>query len=125
MRSPQQRLGQVSQAYELKANEYETVCDELAAVEAAYTKAKAVFKVTARHNAGPDERLTDVELETRAHATDEIAAIHAEFLRLKYAEKSIEQKLRQLKTQNDNGRTLVVNEREVDKIHAHGLSGAA
>lgn len=125
MNHSERRLGQVSQAYELKANEYEKVCDDLAVAEAAYTKAKAVFKVQARHDAGPDNKLTDVELETRAHAKDDIADLYAEFLRLKYAEKSIEQKLRQLKAQNDNGRTIVVNEREVDKIHANGWSGAA
>jgi hypothetical protein len=125
VKPPERRLGEVSQAYEVKADEYETVCKDLAAAESAYVKAKAVFKVEARYKAGADSKVSDVELETRAQADDKISELYEKFLGLKYAEKSLEQKLRQLKTQNDNGRTLVVNEREVDKIHAHGWSGAA
>jgi hypothetical protein len=41
------------------------------------------------------------------------------------AEKSLEAKLRQLKEQQANGRTAVVQEREVDQIHANGISNAA
>lgn len=125
MKTPERRLGEVSQAYEMKADEYEQVCKDLPKAESAYTKAKAVFKVEARFAAGADSKVSDVELETRAQADDKISDLYARFLELKYAEVSIAAKLRQLKTQNENGRTLVVNEREVDKIHANGWSGAA
>lgn len=118
------RLGAVSRAYEAKADEYIQVCDELAAADSAYTRAKAEFKVKTKFAAG-GERISDVELETRAHADEEIAGLYAEYLRLKFAEKSLEQKLRQLKTQNDNGRSAVVQERETDKFLASGLTGAA
>lgn len=117
------RLGEVSRAYESKANEYIRVCDELAQADAAYTRAKARFKVQAK--LGAAERVSDVELENRAHADDEIAGFYAEYLRLKFAEKSLEQKLRQLKTQNDNGRSALVQERETDKFHGLGITGAA
>lgn len=119
------RLGVVSRAYEAKADEYTTVCKELAKADSAYTRAKAVFKVEARFKANPEDKLSDVELETRAHANDEIAALYELYLVLKSTEKSLYEKLRQLKTQNDNGRSAVATEREVDKIHASGSSGAA
>lgn len=119
------RLGAVSRAYESKSDEYVEVCRSLARADAAFTKAKAVFKVNARMNSGPEGKLSDVELETRAHADDEISALHLDFLLWKSNEKSLYEKLRQLKTQNDNGRSAVATEREVDKIHAGGLSGAA
>lgn len=117
------RLGVVSRAYESKADEYIQVCEDLARADAEYTAAKAKFKVEIKFNSA--EKVSDVELETRAHADETISSLYAEYLRLKFAEKSLEQKLRQLKTQNDNGRSALVQERETDKFHGLGLSGAA
>jgi hypothetical protein len=107
--------------YEVKADEYITVCTDLAEAKAEYTHVKAVFKIREKMNLS---KVSDVELETRAHADDKIAGLYRQMLLCEAAEKSLEAKLRQLKEQQANGRTAVVQEREVDQIHANGLSVA-
>jgi hypothetical protein len=114
-------LGAVSRVYEVKADEYVTVCTDLAEAKAEYTHAKAVFKIEKKIHF---LKISDVELETRAHADEHIAGLYRQMLLCEAAEKSLEAKLRQLKEQQANGRTAVVQEREVDQIHANGLSVA-
>jgi hypothetical protein len=115
-------LGKVSRAYEAKADEYITACGDAAMAKAAFTKAKAVFKVEARFNS---DKVSDVELESRAHADDRISSLYEDMLLKESTEKSMYEKLRQLREQQANGRTSVVESRAIDQLHAQGLTGAA
>lgn len=117
MNAALKHLGQVSRVYELKADEYINVCTDLAEAKAAYTYAKSLFKMEKKLDF---LKISDVELETRAHADEKIAGLYRKMLLCEAAEKSLEAKLRQLKEQQANGRTAVVQEREVDQLHANG-----
>jgi hypothetical protein len=125
--TPRERLAVVSREYEIKANEYAAACKAAAKAKAAYTKANAIFKLDEKVRARRDdgEKMADVEAQTRADADEEIATLYEAHLIAAALEKSLYEKLRQLKEQNANGRTVMVDDREVDKIHAQGLSGAA
>lgn len=116
------RLGAVSRAYEMAADEYRGIAERAAIAEAAHkaARAKAILKFKA---AG--ERVSHAEAETRAEAEDQIADLFRERLIAAALADSAREKLRQLREQQANGRTAVASEREVDKIHAGQWSGAA
>ena len=127
MKTSRQRLGEVSIEYETKANEYQQVCTDAAKAKAAYTKANAIFKLQEKVAAKRDdgEKMTDVEAQNRADADEAIAGLYEDYLCKAALEKSMDAKLRQLKEQQANGRTVMVDDREIDKMHAHGYTGAA
>lgn len=118
-------LGKVSRAYEEKANEWCIVCDEYAEAKAAFTEQRAIFKVNARFNAKPEDKLSDVELESRAHADPKIASLYLTYLQKEAKKDALKKKLEQMQEQQANGRTAVVEERKSNEIHSSGASGAA
>jgi hypothetical protein len=117
------RLGEVSRAYELAADEYRAIALRAAEAEAAHKSARArmILQVKARET----ERISHAEAEARAEADEEIAGLYRNRLITAALQDSHREKLRQLREQVATGRTAVTSEREVDKIHAAGLSGAA
>ena len=117
------RLGEVSRAYELAADEYRAIALRAAEAEAAHKAARA--KAILRVKASETERISHAEAEARAEADEEIANLYRDRLITAALQDSHREKLRQLREQVATGRTAVTSEREVDKIHAAGLSGAA
>jgi hypothetical protein len=117
------RLGQVSRAYELAADEYRAVALRAAEAEAAHKSARA--RMILQVKAIGTERISHADAEARAEADDEIAGLYRDRLIAAALQDSHREKLRQLREQVATGRTAVTSEREVDKIHAGGLSGAA
>ena len=117
------RLGEVSRAYELAADEYRAIALRAAEAEAAHKSARArmILQVKARET----ERISHAEAEARAEADEEIAGLYRNRLITAALQDSHREKLRQLREQVATGRTAVTSEREIDKIHAGGLSGAA
>lgn len=116
------RLGEVSRAYQLAADEYRAVAVAAAEAEAAHRseKAKAVLKYRAL-----DDVRSHAEAEARADADDHIADLYRQRLVTAAVADSHKAKLAQLREQVATGRTRVTSEREVDRIHAGGMSGAA
>lgn len=116
------RLGAVSRDYQRMADEYRDVAIAAAEAEAAHKAGRA--KAILRAKTG-EERISHAEAETRAEADDDIAGLYRERLVTAAIADSHREKLRQLREQVATGRTAVASEREVDRIHADGLSGAA
>lgn len=116
------RLGAVSRAYEIAADEYRGIAQDAAEAEAAHkaARAKAILRFKA---AG--EKVSHVDAETRAEAQDEIADLYRQRLISAALQDSAREKLRQLREQVATGRTAVASERTADSFHAQGLSGAA
>jgi hypothetical protein len=94
-----------------------------AAAEADHKAARAKAILTAK--ASETDRISHAEAEARAEADEHIAGLYRERLIAAALQDSHREKLRQLREQVATGRTAVTSEREVDKIHAIGLSGAA
>lgn len=116
------RLGDVSRAYELAADEYRGIAQRAAEAEAAHKAARA--KAILRYKAA-GERVSHAEAETRAEAEDEIAELFRDRLITAALADSAREKLRQLREQVATGRTAVASERAVDSFHAQGITGAA
>jgi hypothetical protein len=117
------RLGEVSRAYELAADEYRGIAIVAAEAEAAHKAARA--KAILREKAREDARMSHAEAETRAEADDTVAGLYLERLTKAAMADSHREKLRQLREQVATGRTAVTSDREVDRLHAQGLTGAA
>jgi hypothetical protein len=117
------RLGVVSRAYEIAADEYRGIAVAAAQSEAAHKAARA--KAILREKAREDVRMSHAEAEARAEADDEIAGLYLDRMVKAALADSHREKLRQLREQVATGRTAGASEREVDRIHAGGLSGAA
>lgn len=116
------RLGAVSRAYEQAVAEYGPLAVAAAKAEAAHkaARAKAILRAKAER-----ERVSHAEAEARAEADDEIAGLYQERLITAALADAHKAKLAQLKEQVATGRTLAASEREADRIHADGTSGAA
>ena len=116
------RLGEVSRAYELAADEYRPVVVAAAEAEAAHRseKAKAILRFKAL-----DDCRSHAEAEARADADELIGDLYRQRLVTAAVADSHKAKLAQLREQVATGRTRVTSEREVDRIHAGGMSGAA
>lgn len=117
------RLGEVSRAYELAADQYRDIAIKAAEAEAAHKVARA--KAILQYKASETERISHAEAETRAEADDRIAGLYLERVITAAKADAHREKLRQLREQVATGRTAVASEREIDRIHADGLSGAA
>lgn len=117
------RLGEVSRAYEIAAGEYRDIAVRAAEAEAAHKAARA--KAILKAKASETERISHAEAEARAEADDVIAGLYRERLISSALADSHREKLRQLREQVATGRTAVASEREVDRIHAGDMSGAA
>lgn len=116
-------LGRTTRAYELAAEEYCGVAVAAAEAEAAHKSARA--KAILREKARDDVRVSHAEAETRAEADEQIAALYLDRVVKAALADSHRERLRQLREQVATGRTRVASEREADRIHAGGLSGAA
>lgn len=118
-----QRLGAVSRAYEVAADEYREIAQRSALAEAAHkcARAKKILAV----KADDTQRMSHAEAETRAEADDEIAGLYRERLCAAALADSAREKLRQLREQVATGRTAVASERAVDELHSRNLTGAA
>jgi hypothetical protein len=116
------RLGVVSRAYEAAADEYRQIAHDAALAEAAHKAARAKAILSAKASG---ERVSHAEAETRAEADDDIAGLYQDRLVKAAFADSHREKLRQLREQVATGRTAVVAERDVDRFHAQGLTGAA
>jgi SLT domain-containing protein len=116
------RLGEVSRAYEIAADEYRGVVVAAAEADAAHRKArgKAVLREKAQ-----SPGMSHAEAVTRAEADDTIADLYLARVTTAAVAESHLEKLRQLKEQQANGRSAVATDRDVDRLHAQGLSGAA
>lgn len=116
-----QHLGKVSREYELRAISAADVYTEAARAEAAYKneRAKAVY----RHKMSGD-RMSVAEAELRADAQDDICELLQARLVKAAAADGLKARLTQLREQNANGRTAVVDERAADQFHANGYGGA-
>ena len=117
------RLGAVSRAYEIAADEYRGIAQAAAEAEAAHKAARA--KAILRFKADETQRMSHAEAETRAEADETIADLYRQRLIAGALADSAREKLRQLREQVATGRTAVASERAVDGLHANGLSGAA
>jgi hypothetical protein len=116
------RLGEVSRAYDLKANTADEVYTAAAEAEATHKHehAKAVLRFKES-----GERMSQGEAETRADADDEIAKLYRDKVVTKAKAEALKAKLTQMREQQANGRTAVVDERGVDEGHARGYGGHA
>lgn len=117
------RLGEVSRAYELAADEYRAIALRAAEAEAAHKSARA--RMILQVKASETERISHAEAEARAEANEEIANRYRERLIAAALQDSHREKLRQLKEQLAVGRTAAASERLVDQLHSDGVTGAA
>lgn len=119
------RLGAVSREYEKQADAYRDVALAAAAAEAEHKtkRAQAILRIKAEAR-GEGERVSHAEAETRAEADDEVATLYRDRLITAAKADAHREKLRQLREQVGFGRTAVASERETDRIHAGGWSGA-
>lgn len=116
-----ERLGEVSRAYEQKANEFAAVVTAAAEAEAGHKAERA--RAVLRFRAESDCR-SMAEAEARAEADEQIAELYRQRLIAAAVADAHREKLRQLREQISYGRTHVVAEREADKLHASGYGGA-
>lgn len=118
-----EHLGVVSREYQRMADSYRQVATDSAEAEAAHKVARA--KAILRFKATETERMSQAEAETRAEADDEISGLYRDRLVKAALADAHREKLRQLREQVATGRTAVASEREGDRLHAHGMDGAA
>lgn len=117
------RLGEVSRAYETAVGEYRGVAVAAAEAEAEHRRERA--KAILRFKARDDVRVSHAEAETRAEADDRIADLYMKRVTTAAVADSHRERLRQLREQVATGRTAVASDREADRIHAAGMTGAA
>ena len=106
-------LGTVSQQYSRMANEYAAVATTAAQSEAAHKTARAKHMLTSRDSG---ECRSVAEAEIRAEADDTIAGLFQQRLITRALADSHLEKLRQLRTQVEVGRSYVASEREADRL---------
>lgn len=116
------RLGEVSQEYQVKADEFRDVAVAAALAEADHKSRRAQRSLQFK-DSGECRSMT--EAEARADADEEIAVLLRDRLVAAAIAEAHKQKLQQLREQNANGRSVVASERETDRMHAGGYGGAA
>lgn len=109
-------LGNVSRTYAIKAAEFRDIAVAAAKAEALHksAKAKAILRAQA-----DGEGLSHNRAETIADADDEIGRLLTDRLVAAALADAHKEQLRQLREQVANGRTMVVNAREIDRLHAN------
>lgn len=112
-----------SRMYQQVVFDYKSAATTTATAKGEFTKKKAQFKLKEKSRA--EGKISDAELETRAHADDEIADLYQAYLNSDALEKSYKAKLDELKEASANWRMETAKERDIDKMHAQGWSGAA
>lgn len=116
------RLAETALAYQRAATEYGPLLQAAAQAEADYKRERAKLMLRARDSG--DVR-SMAEAEMRADADDHVAGLlQARLLTRAVADSHLEM-LRQLRTQVEAVRSYVASEREADRHHAAGYTGAA
>lgn len=115
--SATEQLGRVSRLYSERAQSFEAVALAAAHAEADYRRLRA--QAILRHKA-QEERISQAEAETRADAEDTVAAAHLEKLTTAAVAEAHRERLRQLRSQVDVGRSYVTSERAADTLEARG-----
>src|SRR5437899_7809040 len=103
-----QHLRAVSLEYEFKASEATNVYTTAARAEAVYKRERAKASLRFKESG---ERMSVAEAELRADADDAVARLYEDRLVLAATAAAHKDKLIQLREQNANGRTAVVDER--------------
>jgi hypothetical protein len=116
------RLGDVSRAYDLKADTADEVYTAAAEADATHKHAHAKAVLEFKESG---ERMSQGEAEARADADDHIAGLYRDKVVTKAKAEALKAKLVQMREQQANGRTAVVDERAVDEGHARGSGGYA
>ena len=114
-------LGEVSHEYADWADRAKDVLTAAAKAEAEYRSKKAQAKLRFRAEGAK----SDAEAETRADAEPDIADLLMERLVTRAIADAHLEKLRQLRSRNENGRTYASTEREMDKLHSQGRAAGA
>jgi hypothetical protein len=120
MTDPVDHLGNVSRQYQIRATDYEAIAIAAAEAEASHKSARARAILRAK---AEGERVSHATAETEAEADPEVARLYLERLVAAAKADAAKEQLKQLNTQNANGRTMVVNARDVDRMHAEGNAG--
>lgn len=107
-------LARVSAAYCQAADAYPALATAAAVAEAEYRTAKAKAILSAKADA--EGRLSVAEAEARADADDQIASLLMARLTSRAIADSALEKLRQLRSQVDVGRSFSVAERAADQL---------
>lgn len=115
------RLGEVSREYERRVGEYAAIAEEAARAEAEHVRLRARAFVAYRIQEGK----AIGECERFAQADPEVVAAHDRRLVADAARDAAKQKLWQLQSQVEVGRSAAASERESDRFHSQGLGGAA
>lgn len=115
-------LGNVSRDYQIKADTADEIYTAAAEADAAHKHAHAKAVLQFKESG---ERMSQGEAETRADADDGVAELYRDKVVTKAKAEALKAKLTQLREQNANGRTAVVDERGVDDLHARGYGGQA
>lgn len=118
--TPIQRLGQLSREYEGRANDYADIAKTAAANEARYRTVKAQTMLTATGSGA-----SAAKAEIIADADPDVAQACWDFKVSAAVADAARAKLNQLREAVATGRSVLVNEREADRVHAAGLSGAS
>lgn len=107
------RLGQISKDYAKLASDYESIAQDAAIAESEYRKVKAqtMLRATA-------EGASAAKAEIIADADDMVATLCLGYKTSAALADATRAKLTQLREQVAVGRSLMVSERELDKIHA-------
>lgn len=107
------RLGVVSRDYERLASEYQDIAIAAAEAESDYRKEKAKAMLVAMADGA-----SAVKAEAQANADDRIAEICRQYKITAALADATRAKLTQLREQVAVGRSMMVAERESDRIHA-------
>lgn len=120
MTTPIQRLGSVSKEYQLKADEYMDLAISAAQHESFYRKIKAqtMLKATA-------EGASAAKAEIIADADPQVSKACWDYKVTAATVDAAKAKLTQLREQIAVGRSMLVTDRELDKLHANGIGGGA
>ena len=108
------RLGIVSRDYERLANEYRDIAQDAAQAESDYRKAKAQRMLRAT----VEEGASAAKAEIIADADDLVATMCTNYKVTAALSDATRAKLTQLREQVAVGRSMMVAERESDRIHA-------
>lgn len=120
MSDAMRQLGVVSRRYEEMAVEYRPVAITAAEAEADYRRIKAVTMLKATADGA-----SAAKAEIIADADDEVSAACFAYKTSAAIADAHRARLSQLREQVAVGRSVMVAEREADKLHAGGMSGAA
>lgn len=109
--------------YQQVVAKYREVYTDFALAKGEFTKQKAKFKLIEKSHA--EGKVSDAELETRAHADDRIADLYQAYLNAEAMERSYKEKLWELKEASASWRMEAARERDLDRLHAEGVGGGA